>query len=280
MTTKSIEACLSEAVKRGAVSESDGNAALDELRELQRSARHADSQRAYEVTALCERVDYLEDAVKFGGEVRRYARIGLGLPPLDEDDLALKERAERAEQALADESDAHKKTKERAEKANAELSKERGAYEGTRYMLDCERHEHGLTKAMCDRLRNGPVRVPSWEAEAERLNEQLQAALQELDRLRGDRAKVTRQRRELRRLNRDVALLRGGKCSLEQVMGEGGLGIVFESRAEKPSAKSEEKPAEDRVVRVGDVWQHCMGATIAVLKVTIEKDDEPKGKAQ
>lgn len=254
MTIKAIEACLFEAVKRGAVSEADADAALDELRYLLRYLRG--------------RVDYLEDAVKFGGEVRRSARIGLGLPPLDEDDLALKERAERAEQALADESDAHKKTKERAEKAEAEaaqarndLAKERVAHEGTRYMLDCERHEHGLTKATCDRLRNGPVRVPSWEAEAERLNEQLQAALQELDRLRGDRAKVTRQRRELRRLNRDVALLRGGK-------------------AEKPAARAEGKPAEDRVVRVGDVWQHCMGATIAVLKVTIEKDDEPKGKAQ
>lgn len=35
MTTKAIEACLSEAVKSGAVSEADGNAALDELRALQ-----------------------------------------------------------------------------------------------------------------------------------------------------------------------------------------------------------------------------------------------------
>jgi hypothetical protein len=51
------------------------------------------------------------------------------------------------------------------------------------------------------------------------------------------RAKVTRQRRELRRLNRDGALLRG-------------------SKAEKPAAKTEEKPADDRVVRVGDVWSN------------------------
>lgn len=112
-----------------------------------------------ECDELRARVDYLESAIKLGGAAYRAARLGLGAPAVELDDyLALKERAERAEQALADEWDAHKKTRERAEKAE----------------------------------------------------------------------------RELRRLNRDVALLRAGK----------------------PAEKVEDKPAADRVVRVGDVWCH------------------------
>lgn len=51
------------------------------------------------------------------------------------------------------------------------------------------------------------------------------------------RAKVARQRRELRRLNRAVALLRG------------------KVGARSAYAKTKTKPAEDRVVRVGDVWR-------------------------
>ena len=104
-----------------------------------------------ECDELRARVDYLESAIKLGGAAYRAARVGL------------EERAERAEQALADEWDAHKKTRERAEIAEAaavqdrnELVKERVAHEGTKYMLDCERHEHDLTKAARDRLRNEP----------------------------------------------------------------------------------------------------------------------------
>lgn len=119
---------------------------------------------ADECHKLRARVDYLESAIKLGGAAYRAARVGLGAPAVEVDDyLALKERAERAEQALADEWDAHKKTRERAEIAEAaavqdrnELVKERVAHEGTKYMLDCERHEHDLTKAARDRLRNEP----------------------------------------------------------------------------------------------------------------------------
>lgn len=181
---------------------------------------------------LDERVAYLEDAIKLGGAAYRAARISLGAPAVELDDyLALKERAEKAERcslALDD---------------TVARQGERVAHEGTRSMLDCERHGHDLTKAWRDRLRNEPHLIEAgqtkydadvWRARCLDAEAKMGA---ELDRVRADagelRAKVTRQRRELRRLNRDVALLRGG-------------------RAEKPAAKAEEKPADDRVVRVGD----------------------------
>ncbi|MBP9863773.1 MAG: hypothetical protein KBD62_37860 [Kofleriaceae bacterium] len=66
-----------------------------------------------------------------------------GLDP-DVHDILEKERAEKAERcslALDD---------------TVARQGERVAHEGTRSMLDCERHGHDLTKAWRDRLRNEP----------------------------------------------------------------------------------------------------------------------------
>lgn len=118
--TKSIEACIEEAVERGAVSKTCGKSALDELGELRddRGLLIANNHK------LRERVDYLESAITTGGAAYRAARAGLGAPDVERDDyFALKERAERAEQALTDEQDAHTQTRERAEKAEAELDR-------------------------------------------------------------------------------------------------------------------------------------------------------------
>lgn len=204
MTTKAIEARISEAVMRHAVSEADGNAALDELKTLR------------------ERVDYLEDAVKLGGEVRRSARIALGLPPLDEDDLALKERAESAERAL-------------------------------------EVAEHREAMAKIDGAAAAERELFSARADA-------RIAQDEVSQLR---AKVTRQRRELRRLNlaqhhynagKERAIYWVGRVATEcfrdvavKRLGDDVHRLVEDA---KRAAKAGEKPAEDRVVRVGDRWSN------------------------
>lgn len=151
-----------------------------------------------ECDELRARVDYLESAIKLGGAAYRAARLGLGAPAVEMDDfLALKERAEKAEK----ERDALRET---VEECFDRIRTERDVWSD-----EAGRQEMRAAKAAdVDQLR---AERDVWIDEARRRREEAADS----------RAKVARQRRELRRLNRDIALLRGAKT-------------------EKPIAKAEE----------------------------------------
>lgn len=143
-----------------------------------------------ENSKLRERVDYLEDAIKNGGAAYRVARLELDAPALDDDYLVLK-AAKYANVSAAALSDVDTGL---SPAEALDLVVEQGAV---------LRHEYkNLAVSELCRLRE---RIDTLET---------RIALKDgVERERDDlRAKVARQRRELRRLNRDVALLRAGKA--------------------------------------------------------------------